>query len=70
MPASNEPLVPLVPASVLDNFRRLDGGGTPRSAYMYSDGGILVNVAVVEQETGKIILGILMVVVVGNGAYR
>jgi len=69
VPVSNAPLVPLVLIPVPNNVRRLDGGGTPRSAYIYSGGGAVVDVAVVQREKGTIILGMLMVVVVGSGAY-
>ena len=68
MPVINAHLVPLVLVPVADNVQRLDGGGTPRSAYIYSSGGTVVNVAAVQRETGKIILGMLMMVAVGSGA--
>ena len=76
MHASNTPLVTLIPVPVpgpgpvLDNIQSLDGGGTPRLAYIFSSGGAVVNVAVVQREKGKIILGILMVVVVGSGNFE
>ena len=66
VPASNGSLLSLVPVPVLDNVRRLDGGGTPSSSYIYPSGGSVVNGAVVQQEKGEIILGMLMLVVVGS----
>ena len=56
MPASNAPLIPFVSAPVLDNFRRLDGGGTPTSTYIYSGGGVGVTVVVAQRDKGKITL--------------
>ena len=43
MSASNVFLVPLVPVPVLDNVQHLAGDGTPRSAYIYSGDGAVVN---------------------------